>query len=139
MRCVTYAALEEKQLLAGLRCSLKPTTYFITQLDHRLELHLRGPHNSVRGLCRTAGMVRCHIMGACRSAYFEGLIRAPASVCSVKQRVLLLRRGLTERVPRVRAAAARMLRTWLTDQCEDDVSSLLRMLDIEANEGAHVA
>ena len=59
-----------------------------------------------------------------------------AAVCSVEQRVLLLRRGLTERVPRVRAAAARMLRTWLTDQCDGDVTSLLRTLDVKVNEGA---
>ena len=69
----------------------------------------------------------------------------PALTCAheatrrVEQRVLLLRRGLTERVARVRAAATSMLRTWLVDECGANITALLRALDVEAYDGAQSA
>ena len=58
---------------------------------------------------------------------------------SIEQRVMLLRRGLTERVPRVRTAATSMLRTWLVGECDANITALLRALDVETHEGAEHA
>lgn len=54
---------------------------------------------------------------------------------SVAQRVMLLRRGVGERSPRVRSAACAMLRHWLNDAYQGDASALLRGLDVESHEG----
>ena len=53
--------------------------------------------------------------------------------------MLLLRRGLKERVPRVRAAAMSMLRTWLVDECGANITALLRALNVESHEGTETA
>ena len=58
------------------------------------------------------------------------------AIYSVAQRVTLLERGVSERSPRVRAAACAMLCHWLSDAYHDDVSALLRSLDVENHEGA---
>ena len=49
---------------------------------------------------------------------------------SVDQRALLLRRGLRDRANTVVEAAREMLRVWLADACEGEVTRLLRMLDV---------
>ena len=49
--------------------------------------------------------------------------------------MLLLRRGLGDRSPRVRSAACAMLRHWLAVVCGGQVAVLLRMLDVETYEG----
>ena len=61
----------------------------------------------------------------------------PNLFCSIAQRMLLLRRGLGERSPRVRAAACAMLRHWLIGACGGQITALLHALDVETYEGAN--
>lgn len=56
-------------------------------------------------------------------------------ICSVEQRVELLRHGLRERVSSTREKAVYMLQTWLDDTCSADVVKLLEYLDIQSHEG----
>ncbi|KAL2651267.1 hypothetical protein R1flu_019395 [Riccia fluitans] len=54
---------------------------------------------------------------------------------SIMQRALILRRGLAERVPGVRAVCVEMLKSvWLEKDCNGDIVTLLRYLDVETHE-----
>ncbi|KAL3677038.1 hypothetical protein R1sor_026986 [Riccia sorocarpa] len=54
---------------------------------------------------------------------------------SIMQRALVLRRGLGERVPAVRAMCVDMLKSvWFEKDCNGDVLTLLRYLDVETHE-----
>lgn len=55
--------------------------------------------------------------------------------CSIMQRAKILQRGLSDRVPAVQVECLNMLKTmWLDRDCDGDVISLLRYLDVETNE-----
>ncbi len=123
MRKVTYTTLAELEAWAGLRCAACCPREFSTAgrscIAFKKPIQVGGSslHSSDR----------------------QSADACARSVRSIEQRVLLLRRGLKERVPRVRAASMSMLRTWLVDECGANVTALLRALDVESHEGAAFA
>lgn len=64
--------------------------------------------------------------------------KARGYMCSVDQRVNLLRHGLGERAQSVQANAVGLLRSWLQDACCGEPVALLRLLDVQLHEGMHL-
>lgn len=53
----------------------------------------------------------------------------------LEQRLLVLRRGLSDRQPVVSGAATKLLLKWITDACHEDVFELLGQLEVQQNPG----
>ena len=55
------------------------------------------------------------------------------------QRIQLLREGLGERVESVKANALLMLQIWLKESCNNDVTMLLKLINVEEHSGKIVS
>ena len=55
---------------------------------------------------------------------------------SIMQRAHVLQKGLLDREEKVKGASFDLLQTWLSQNCQDDVLALLKLLDVETHEDA---
>lgn len=55
--------------------------------------------------------------------------------CSIKQRSMLIHKGLKDRDAAVRNMALKVLTNWFTRDCANDTTALLQHLDVEEYTG----
>lgn len=66
----------------------------------------------------------------------RGPVTVPIQALALEDRLLVLQRGLSDRVHAVADAAVSLLHKWLVDCCDGDLCALLSQLDVVQHSGA---